>query len=1582
MAAVEDEGPIYKSACECRDLFELRTPDNPPSTIDIVISDYEQKFLAWSAYMGVFAQQPMSLDHRLRERSDICDLVLRRLDVLEDALRHLIIVSCQPPKRLGSPMYLDGRDGDEESISKDLELNEKNINDYGDCGYDPNIDPTNDISEMDDLIEDIETSLTQLSQLGTMIRKYSSTSRATRISQFAKNQQSNLGTFEKLARIAVNTLYPDANDNLRAQLTQSMVETCASILYKRSHQNRMNTPRLSQESTIPKIPPEFEMEIVDPTAPNIKSLNRGMPSPFRPLFSLGTSASQNKPYPMTVSAASILDTIPSKRLHSLLKRGYQETSSYRASSVQLGRMKYPPPSGGQDLTEYRTCEWCLERHPDDLFADKRRWSIEEAFGQKEENGQPSHEIRRQGLRQKTGHYDLEDRVYESGKDLSAVERDRYTVAWVCALYTELAAAQAMLDEIHDAVATDPNDSNTYILGSIGRHNVVVACLPDAQYGTNNAANVLTNLIRTFKSIRLGLMVGIGGGVPSTADIRLGDIVVGTRVMQYDLGKIGEDGEIQRTAIPKIPHSSAGTVISALRAKHNLGQSCIPFILRERLGGHPNYGRPDLPDHQGSSHDRRQEVLDSLKYDEINSRKTDIRSAHEKTCRWFLKHPDYKDWLDPARLSDHCGFLWIRGKPGAGKSTIMKFIYGETRKAARNVVVASFFFHTRGGILEKSISGMYRSLLLQLLEGYPDLQTVLDDTDLIPKNQNGCPPLNVLKDLFTNAVSSLGERPFTCFIDALDECDEQEVRTMVQDIEDLAERSTTMGTPLRICFSSRHYPCIDIHRGIKLTLESQPGHSQDLESYVISRLRMGKGMMAEELRTQILQKAAGSFLWVVLVVHILNEENSRGQFTIQKRLPELPIDLSALFKDMLKRDNEDMEGLLLCIIWILYARRTLSPSEYYHALWSGLSLKNLVDEDIPVVTVPDARDFISNCVTSSSKGLAEITKSNRPTVQFIHESVRDFLIKDRGLQELWPDHGVDLESLSHERLKECCNVYMSHLSTVEAVRREIGRENATQRTEISINYPFLEYASQNILFHANSAARAVPQDNFLLAFNSTDWIDILNIFEKFRARRYKRSTGLLYILAEKNLANLIRMHPDRYFCFKVESERYGPPLLAALALGSHEAVQVLLEAQAQLSSGSELYELCQRYSQPNYERITLGRSFEFSKRKGVFAHLLEIGDEILPLFLIYSVPKSGPDPDNRLGPSPLLHAVSKGNEAIVRALLERNVDVDSMDDHTRTPLFYAVEAGHELVVRLLLEKGANINHVAQMTGTALHHAINSKQEQMVRLLLENKIDTSIRDMSGRTALYEAASLGDEVIFKLVLDKSSDKDPREYDGSTPLSLAAREGHLKVFQQLLATGQVDADRKDNNGETPLFKAAEGGHQEIVKDLLLINYVNPDSRNERGVTPLATACSSNSNNTSVVQLLLATKRVDPDSQDNFQNTPLLNASRRGREAIVQQLLATGRVNTNPKDWDGNTPLMLAVIGGHPKVVEQLLATSSVNADSQNNNSQTPLLLAVMHRNETIVRQLLAIEQDGESPTATVILQLLRDYHRDKYSL
>jgi nucleoside phosphorylase len=198
-------------------------------------------------------------------------------------------------------------------------------------------------------------------------------------------------------------------------------------------------------------------------------------------------------------------------------------------------------------------------------------------------------------RRKAFHNGLGDEVQEPPSGSPTQQQDPYTIAWICALHIEMAAARAMLDEVHESLPIYADDGNTYILGSLQQHNIVIACLPITQYGMNNAANVMTNLKRTFPSIHLGLMVGIGGGVPSMADIRLGDIVVGTRVMQSDLGKIVGDGQFQRTGIPKIPHQLLGTLVSTLRSKHELEPSRVPVILRGRLERYSEYNRPSLPD---------------------------------------------------------------------------------------------------------------------------------------------------------------------------------------------------------------------------------------------------------------------------------------------------------------------------------------------------------------------------------------------------------------------------------------------------------------------------------------------------------------------------------------------------------------------------------------------------------------------------------------------------------------------------------------------------------------------------------------------------------------------------------------------------------------------------------------------------------------------------------------------------------------------------------------------------------------------------------------------------------------------------
>ncbi|KAJ5908748.1 hypothetical protein N7495_001430 [Penicillium taxi] len=159
--------------------------------------------------------------------------------------------------------------------------------------------------------------------------------------------------------------------------------------------------------------------------------------------------------------------------------------------------------------------------------------------------------------------------------------DDYTVGWVCALPLEMAAAKLMLDVIHPSLPSLPTDQNNYMLGNIGEHNIVIACLPGGAYGTISAATVAMQLLSSFHSIRFGLMVGIGGGVPSsTADIRLGDIVVSQPrdtsggVIQYDLGTMLHNGGFQRTGMLNRPPKVLLTALATLQAHHLIEDSRV------------------------------------------------------------------------------------------------------------------------------------------------------------------------------------------------------------------------------------------------------------------------------------------------------------------------------------------------------------------------------------------------------------------------------------------------------------------------------------------------------------------------------------------------------------------------------------------------------------------------------------------------------------------------------------------------------------------------------------------------------------------------------------------------------------------------------------------------------------------------------------------------------------------------------------------------------------------------------------------------------------------------------------------------
>ncbi len=144
------------------------------------------------------------------------------------------------------------------------------------------------------------------------------------------------------------------------------------------------------------------------------------------------------------------------------------------------------------------------------------------------------------------------------------------------------AAKAMLDEHHARLKCHAKaDENNYVLGNIGEHNIAIACLPE--YGTISAAIAAKSMQSTFPHLRFGLMVGIGGGIPSEDnDIRLGDICVSLPteqhggVVQYDIGREEADG-FHRLGMLNKPPTLLRTAVMTLKATKGIGKEITTLV---------------------------------------------------------------------------------------------------------------------------------------------------------------------------------------------------------------------------------------------------------------------------------------------------------------------------------------------------------------------------------------------------------------------------------------------------------------------------------------------------------------------------------------------------------------------------------------------------------------------------------------------------------------------------------------------------------------------------------------------------------------------------------------------------------------------------------------------------------------------------------------------------------------------------------------------------------------------------------------------------------------------------------------------
>ncbi|KAI0429217.1 putative Pfs NB-ARC and ankyrin-domain-containing protein [Xylaria sp. FL1042] len=297
-------------------------------------------------------------------------------------------------------------------------------------------------------------------------------------------------------------------------------------------------------------------------------------------------------------------------------------------------------------------------------------------------------------------------------------------------------------------------------------------------------------------------------------------------------------------------------------------------------------------------------------------------------------------------------------------------------------------------LQKTPLGLYRSLLHQLLSKFPG--ALLDLVDNFTERQRtiGSPSekwqwhWEELRGFLKTSLSKILEStPIVIFVDALDESGEMSAVGLVQDFKKLLQELPETKFHFRIFFSCRLYPILesDYESGDGLTILVNDNNSADIERYVqesLSRLPSHRDNYA----SLIASRAAGVFLWAALVVkQVLDlEREANNHITIKKEIEKIPQDLDELYRNLIRNLKRPQTTLRL-VQWVCFACRPLTTDELRWAI--------AVDPDGQHESLQDCRnsvhfvedDKITRGINVLTCGLVEVTRSWKPTVQFIHQS---------------------------------------------------------------------------------------------------------------------------------------------------------------------------------------------------------------------------------------------------------------------------------------------------------------------------------------------------------------------------------------------------------------------------------------------------------------------------------------------------------------------------------------------------------------------------------------------------------------------
>lgn len=410
------------------------------------------------------------------------------------------------------------------------------------------------------------------------------------------------------------------------------------------------------------------------------------------------------------------------------------------------------------------------------------------------------------------------------------------------------------------------------------------------------------------------------------------------------------------------------------------------------------------------------VLGSLTFDQMDFRHSKIQEAHPNTFSWMFSN-HFQPWLQSPEP-----IYWISGKPGSGKSTLMKYLVDNSQtpiqlrqwSRSQKLVITSYFFWVNGTELQRSQEGLLQALLYEILRQCPDLvETIVPDAWRAIRAamaNHTTPKFTWTRTVLLGAfeiLSSLDRinTAFCVFIDGLDEY-KGDHDNLIHTIQYLSRLNVKM------CVASRPWNIFRDAYGqnpnCRLYLEDL--NKQDIGRYVLDclgaradfqELRQGNAQAAEILE-EIVQKSQGVFLWVYLVVRSLIEglRNEDRLSQLHDRLRSFPSDLEDFFRYIFQSLDTFYRKQLAYMFQITLVRlEPLSPLTYWYL--DEQEENPVMALEMPIQAMTSQQIYsqmmkISRCINGRCKGLLEVTPtiskgSYNSRVDFLHRTVKDFFM---------------------------------------------------------------------------------------------------------------------------------------------------------------------------------------------------------------------------------------------------------------------------------------------------------------------------------------------------------------------------------------------------------------------------------------------------------------------------------------------------------------------------------------------------------------------------------------------------------------